>query len=202
MFIETEEDLRAIYGHPKETVVKKMLNKLDHHCRHFISLSPFLVMATSRIDGHADASPKGDRPGFVEVQDDRTLLIPDRIGNNIADSLSNIIQNPEIGLIFFIPGIRETLRVNGTCQISADEKLLDFFSEQGKPPRSVISVEVREAYMHCGKSIIRSELWTDTNKISQKDFPTLGKILADQISELDAESTDKGLENSYKNRLY
>ncbi len=202
MFIKTEDDLRAVYGQPKTKTLEKILPNLDHHCEHFISLSPFLVMATSDVNGHADASPKGDVAGFVQVQDKQTVLIPDRIGNNIADSLRNIIHNPEIGLIFFIPGIRETLRVNGTCQISVDPALLTRFEEKGKLPKSVFSVNVREAYMHCGKAVIRSDLWGETQKIARKDFPTLGTILADQIAGLDAESSDKGLEHSYENKLY
>ena len=202
MLIQTEEDLRALYGQPKPKTLEKILPGLDHHCQHFISLSPFLIMATSDTDGRADASPKGDAAGFVHVKDPQTILIPDRVGNNITDSLINVINNPEIGLIFFIPGIRETLRVNGTCQIIADKELLKRFEEKGKAPKSIFSINVREAYMHCGKAIIRSDLWGETHKISQKDFPTLGTILADQISGIDAETSDKRLEHSYQNNLY
>ncbi|MEH6402763.1 MAG: pyridoxamine 5'-phosphate oxidase family protein [Sneathiella sp.] len=202
MPIENEEALREIYKQPKESVLKKILPKLDKHCRNFIEHSPFLVMATANSEGQADASPKGDAPGFVKVADDFTLLIPDRIGNNIADCLTNILQVPEVGLIFFIPGIRETLRVNGTCQITTDEELLASLAAHGKPPRSAFKVTVREAYMHCGKSIIRADLWGEANKINQNDFPTLGQIISDQITGVEAASTDAHLEKSYKDNLY
>ncbi|MFT6556589.1 pyridoxamine 5'-phosphate oxidase family protein [Sneathiella sp.] len=202
MSINSLEELRAIYGEPKEAVLKKILPSLEDHGKNFIARSPFLVLSTSGKNGQADASPKGDMPGFVHVPDNQTILIPDRIGNNITDSLRNIIENPEVGLIFFIPGIRETLRVNGPCQILADADLLDRFKEKGKAPRTVLKVTVREAYMHCGKAIIRSDLWGDTHKVSQKDFPSLGKILADQIAGLDGQELDESLEKSYSDRLY
>jgi len=202
MAVKSEEELREIYKHPKESVLKKILPKLDKHCRNFIEHSPFLVMATANSEGQTDASPKGDAPGFSKVLDDHTLIIPDRIGNNIADCLINILQVPEIGLIFFIPGIRETLRINGSCQIVADEQTLNPHTVDGKPPQSVFKVTVREAFMHCGKSIIRSDLWGQNNRLDQKDFPTLGQIMSEQIGGLDAADTDKRLENSYKNKLY
>ncbi|GLQ07703.1 pyridoxamine 5'-phosphate oxidase family protein [Sneathiella chinensis] len=202
MKIDTLEKLESLYGPVREAVRKKLLPSLDPHSRHFISLSPFLVMATSNRDGWEDASPKGDEPGFVRVVDDKTLLIPDRIGNNLTDSLRNILENPEIGLIFFLPGIRETLRVNGPADIIAAPDLLQEFSVNGKPPRSVIRVTVREAYMHCGKSIIRSDLWGDSHRIDQKSFPSLGQILADQIAGHDVRELDAALETSYKEKLY
>ncbi|WP_169544790.1 pyridoxamine 5'-phosphate oxidase family protein [Sneathiella aquimaris] len=202
MSINSLEELRAIYGEPKEAVLKKILPSLEDHGKNFIARSPFLIMSTSDKNGRADASPKGDMAGFVLVPDNQTILIPDRIGNNITDSLRNIIENPEVGLIFFIPGIRETLRVNGPCEILADADLLDRFKEKGKTPRTVLKVTVREAYMHCGKAIIRSDLWGETHKVSQKDFPSLGKILADQIAGLDSLELDESLEKSYSERLY
>ncbi len=203
MPIQTEEELRAIYAEPKEAVLQKILPRLEKHSRNFIAHSPFIVMATSDAKGHADASPKGDAPGFVHVSDDKTLLIPDRIGNNIADSLRNILENPEIGLIFFIPGIRETLRINGKCEIVSDTGTLSALEAQGKAPRSALKVTVREVYMHCGKSIIRSDLWGESNKIDRSEFPTLGKILADQVAGRDeAEKLDEYLEHSYKENLY
>lgn len=202
MPITNEEDLRKIYKQPKEGTLKKILPKLDKHCRNFIKHSPFLVMATTNLEGHADASPKGDAPGFTKVVDDHTLIIPDRVGNNIADCLRNILQVPEIGLIFFIPGIRETLRINGSCTIVADADLLAPHAINGKLPRSAFKINVREAYMHCGKSIIRSDLWGESNKIARSDFPSLGQIISDQVAGVDAESSDAYLEQSYKNNLY
>ncbi len=202
MPVNNEEELRKTYKEPKGSVLKKILPKLEKHCINFIQHSPFIVISTSNKKGHADASPKGDAPGFVSVIDDKTLLIPDRVGNNIADSLRNILENPEIGIIFFIPGIRETLRVNGSCIITTNEKALTKLGVNGKLPRSAIEVSVHEAYLHCGKSIIRADLWGETNKIEQQAFPTLGAMLADQISGLDKDETDIHLEQSYKTNLY
>lgn len=202
MPVTTIEELRQIYGEPKETTLKKILSALDKHCINFIAHSPYIILSTSNKNRHADASPKGDKSGFVQVVDRSTLLIPERVGNNIADSLINILENPEIGILFLIPGIRETLRVNGTCEIVSDTDILSAFSVKGKLPRSVIKVSVREAYLHCGKSIIRSDLWGDTHKITQKNFPTLGTMLGDQIAEIDGKTSDQYLERSYKKNLY
>ncbi len=202
MPITTMNDLRDIYGEPKDAVLKKILPRLEKHSKNFIAHSPFLVMATANGEGQSDASPKGDAPGFVHVADDQTLFIPDRIGNNIADSLRNILENPEIGLIFFIPGIRETLRVNGACDIVTDAEILQSLMVDAKSPRSAIRVSVREVYMHCGKSIIRSDLWGESHKLQRSEFPTLGQILSDQIKGLEAEPVDRSLEHSYKENLY
>lgn len=172
------------------------------HFRHFISLSPFLVIATSGKNGQADASPKGDAPGFVQIVDDKTLLIPDRPGNNRTDSLSNILENPEVGLVFFIPGLRESLRVNGACEIIEDTETLGKLTAQGKPPVSALKVTIREIYMHCGKAVIRSKLWADDYKIEQNKFPSLGKILADQIGDMDARKAEQAIEEAYVKHLY
>lgn len=202
MPVNNEEELRKIYKEPQNAVLKKILPKLEKHCKNFIQHSPFIVISTSNKNGHADASPKGDNPGFVSVIDDQTLLIPDRVGNNIADSLRNILENPEIGIIFFIPGIRETLRINGSCKITTDGDVLGKLDANGKAPRSAIEVSVREAYLHCGKSIIRADLWGGKNKINQQDFPSLGTMLADQIAGVNGKESDDYLEHSYKNNLY
>lgn len=202
MPITTIDELRQIYGEPKEATLKKILPVLDKHCINFIAHSPYIILSTSNKSRKADASPKGDNPGFVQVIDKSTMLIPDRVGNNIADSLVNILENPEIGILFLIPGIRETLRINGTCEITSDTGILSTFAVNGKLPRSVMKVSVSEAYLHCGKSIIRSDLWGDTHKIEQKNFPTLGTMLADQIADVDGKTSDQYLEQSYKHKLY
>ena len=194
--------LRDHYGTVSRTAALKQLLKLDKHCRHFIGRSPFLVMATSDAEGHCDASPKGDAPGFVTVQDDTTLLIPDRLGNNRVDSLQNILANPHVGLIFFLPGYQETLRVNGKARISTDPDLLAATAHAGKPPKSVIVVTVEEAYMHCGKALIRARLWDPGRHIDKGSFPTLAKIVSDQIDTLDQAEADAHIEDTYKNRLY
>src|SRR6202045_2781437 len=142
--VEDLEGLRELYGTPSDRSVKKQLSRFDEHCRAFIARSPFLVVASSDPSGRCDASPKGDAPGFVHVLDDETLLIPDRLGNNRVDSIGNILQHPRIGLIFFVPGIRETLRVNGRAQITTDPVLLGPTTVNGKPPRSGILVTADE----------------------------------------------------------
>lgn len=202
--IETVDQLRELYPAPTGVVELKALTKLEKHCRNFISKSPFLVLSTGAVDGGMDASPKGDAPGFVRVVDDNTILIPDRVGNNRADSLVNIIGNPHVGLIFFIPGVGETLRINGRASLTTDADLLASFTVQGKPAKLVIEVQVDEAYLHCAKAILRSKLWQDDYKLDRKDFPTLGRMVADQIEsmKIDVEEADAYIEESYRERLY
>jgi PPOX class probable FMN-dependent enzyme len=201
--IEDIGEIREIYGEPNERAVKKQLVKLEKHSRAFIAMSPFLVMASCDAEGRCDASPKGDAPGFVHVLDDETLLIPDRLGNNRIDTISNLLEHPRIGLIFFVPGLRETLRVNGRAQITTDPALLEACIAQGKLPRSGILVDAEEVYFHCGKAIIRSDLWNPAKQIKTSEFPSLGIIIADQIGQtMKAEEAERLTEESYKTRLY
>ena len=194
--------LRERYGQPSERAVKKELDRLDRHCRHFIARSPFLVMATAGADGRCDASPKGDGPGFVQVVDDVTLLIPDRLGNNRVDGMENILSNPHVGLIFFLPGVRETLRINGRAEIVVEEAVLTPMAVQGKPPTAAIRVAVEEVFMHCGKALIRSKLWDPTQHIAKGQFPSLARILADQIEGIEEKATDALIEDAYERQLY
>src|SRR5215510_12154832 len=149
--VEDIETLREIYGPPNDRSLKKQLSRFDRHCRAFIARSPFLVIASSDPLGRCDASPKGDAPGFVRVIDDETLLIPDRLGNNRIDTISNLLVAPGVGLIFFVPGLRETLRVNGKAQVTTDPALLEPCTVQGKAPRSGILITAEDVYFHCGK---------------------------------------------------
>ena len=194
--------LREHYGSVSRPAALKELSRLDQHCRAFIARSPFLVMATSDAEGRSDASPKGDAPGFVVVADDTTLLIPDRIGNNRIDGLLNILANPRVGLLFFLPGYQETLRVNGRARISIDPAHLDATAHAGKPPRTVIMVSVEEAYMHCGKALIRSHLWDADRHVAKGDFPSLGRIISEQIEEADIAGTERMIEKEYRDELY
>src|SRR5439155_3533175 len=163
----------------------------------------FLVMATSDPNGRCDASPKGDAPGFVQVIDDETLLIPDRLGNNRIDSISNLLSSPGVGLIFFVPGLRETLRVNGRARITTDPKLLEPLAVQGKVPRSGILVTAEEGYFHCGNTLIRSDLWNPDKMLKPSDFPSLGRIIAEQIGDgRSIEQSERYTAESYKTRLY
>ncbi|MFD2204751.1 pyridoxamine 5'-phosphate oxidase family protein [Kiloniella antarctica] len=201
--IKTVEDLQAIYGERSPRADKKVLSRLDKHCRTFIAHCPFLTLATSSEATGTDCSPKGDAPGFVKVLDDTRLAIPDRPGNNRIDSPLNMLDNPQIGLLFMIPGVKETLRVNGNVEISIDPALLDILSVEGKRPRCAFIVTVKEAYIHCAKSIMRSDLWNPEKHIERKTLPSMGRILADHIAEeLDAEAYDASMEERYRKELY
>jgi uncharacterized protein len=200
--IENVEHLRESYGAPSERALKKQLSRIDRHCRDFIARSPFLVIASADPSGRCDASPKGDAPGFVQVIDDTTLLIPDRLGNNRMDTLANLLARPGIGLIFFVPGINETLRVNGRACITTDPALLEPLAVNGKVPRSAILVTAEETYFHCGKALIRSDLWNPDKQVRRSDFPSLGRILADQIGGISVEESERYTAESYKTRLY
>lgn len=195
------DQVRALYPEPTDVATRKVLDRLDRHCRHFIGLSPFVVIASSAETG-ADATPRGDAPGFVAIVDDRTLLIPDRRGNNRIDTLTNVTRNPAVGLLFMVPGINETLRVNGTGEIVFDPATLAPMSAQGKAPTSALRVSVLEAFFHCGKALIRSRLWQMDSQIDRREFPTLGRIISDQVAGIDAAAADENLEEAYRNRLY
>ena len=200
--VEDLERLREIYGAPNERSLKKQLSRFDNHCRAFIARSPFLVIASSDPSGRCDASPKGDAPGFVQVLDDETLLIPDRLGNNRVDTISNLLARPGVGLIFFVPGINETLRVNGRARITNDPALLSPLAVIGKVPRSAILVSAEEIYFHCGKALIRSDLWNPEKQLRRSEFPSLGRILADQIGGISVAESERLTAESYRTRLY
>jgi PPOX class probable FMN-dependent enzyme len=194
--------LRECYAEPSERAVLKTQHALDGHMRRFISLSPFLCLGSSSADG-ADVTPRGDQPGFVHVLDDTTLLIPDWPGNNRLDTLQNIEANPQIGLLFLIPGFSESLRVNGAAEISIDPALLARWNVNGKQPRSVLRVTVREAFLHCGKAILRSRLWDESARVDRATMPSYGQMLKDQIDIRDtAEQIQASVEDAYKTRLY
>lgn len=179
MSIDSIVTLRAIYGPAKARSVKKQIDHLDRHCIRFISLSPFLVVASASATGAPDASPRGGVPGFVHVVDTRTLLIPDSPGNNRLDSLSNLVESPQIGLLFMIPGMDETLRVNGTVRLRNDEAALVPFAGDARI-RIAIEVKVTDAYLHCAKAFMRSKLWDATRHIDRAALPTMGEMLNEQ----------------------
>src|SRR5438874_3476612 len=157
--ITSEAELRELIGSPQELVVSKIANRLNGLTRQFVKRSPFMCLATSAPDGSCDVSPRGDPAGFVQILDESTLLIPDRPGNRLADSLRNILANPHVGLLFVIPGIGDTFRVNGRATLVTDEELLAECAVEGKPPKLGILVEIDEAYTQCSKALIRSDLW-------------------------------------------
>jgi uncharacterized protein len=203
MPINTEDALRAHYPVQSKIVRLKCLPAIDEHIARFISLSPFLVIGSSHPDSGTDVSPRGDAPGFVQVLDANTIMIPDRPGNNRLDTLSNMMANPEIGLIFMIPGVEETARLNGRATIVTDAEKLSEFEVNGKPPRAAILVDVREAYLHCAKALKRSKLWDDDYRVDRSELPTLGKMVSDQINgEISVEDADAGVEASYRDRMW
>jgi uncharacterized protein len=202
-FVATREALRDHYKPASDIALRKELRTFDRHARAFIARSPFVLIGSSDRDGNADVTPKGDRPGFVAVLDDVTLAIPDRPGNNRLDTLENILVNPAVGLIFLIPGMNETLRVNGEARITLDEGLRGQLAVEGKPPLSVIVVKAKAIYMHCAKAFMRSDLWKPESWPPRADMPTLGEILKDQLALAEsAEQADRRLDEVYRATLW
>lgn len=200
--ITSAEALRALYGPPSPRSLAKQLDHIDAHCRAFIALSPFLVLSTQGPDGLGDATPRGDHPGFVGVADEKTLIIPDRPGNSRVDSLSNLVERPGIGLLFLIPGFDETLRVNGTAVIEDDVALRTAHAINDRLPLTVLVVTVREAYLQCGKALMRSKLWAEESRVERARLPTMGEMIRDQTrSSAPAESQAEMVER-YKAALY
>ena len=194
-------DLASIYPKPSERVIAKARPSLDAHSKKFIAMSPFCVLATSGSDGSVDASPRGGTPGFVHVTGANGLLMPDRSGNNRIDSFRNIVEGSGLlQLIFFVPGIDETLRVGGRGTLSSDPELMATMIEFGKPPRAVLRVEVKEAYFHCGKALMRSRLWSQDVQTDPKTLPNISKIVHDQ-TRLGEPESDETIIARYKEQL-
>jgi PPOX class probable FMN-dependent enzyme len=202
--IDSEPQLRGLYQEPMELALLKQLDWLDEHCRNFLAHSPFAVIASTRPGRGTDVSPRGDAPGFARVLDPNTIAIPDRPGNNRLDTMSNIVADAEVGLLFFIPGIDETLRINGTARLSRDPELLAAGAVNGREPRMIVLVSVREAFLHCGKALKRSRLWHDDYRIEKKNFPSLGRMIVEQTKPkaITVEQADAVVEEGYVNGLY
>jgi PPOX class probable FMN-dependent enzyme len=201
--LKAESDLRAIYKQPSAGASAKSLATLDVHSRRFIELSPFACLGTTGPNGLGDVTPRGGEPGFVHVLSSTHLAMPDRPGNNRLDSLTNILKQPGVGLLFFVPGFEDTLRVNGVAQITTDPVLMQRFVANGKLPISVIVIEVREVYLHCAKALRRAGLWRLESQIPRGSFPTAGQIYRDQLAlEKDAAAIDQALEKDARERLY
>ena len=203
--VTSRDELREIFKMPSERAVLKERRALDEHDRAFIAASPFLLLATANAAGQCDVSPKGDAPGFVLVLDDRHLVIPDRPGNNRLDGMSNIVENPHVGMIFLVPGREETLRVNGRASIIRDEEILDRASVMGKRPPVGIGVEVEECYLHCPKAFRRSKLWEPEQWLDRKALPSMARVLWDQLPVKPAatpEEYERASEEGLKRTLY
>jgi PPOX class probable FMN-dependent enzyme len=194
-------DLAAIYPKPTPRVIAKARPEIDVHAKNFIAMSPFCVLATSGSDGSVDASPRGGNPGFVHVEGPNRLLMPDRSGNNRIDSFKNIVEGSGfVQLIFFVPGIDETLRVGGKGRLTTDPDLLASMVEFGKAPRVVLGIEVGEAYFHCGKALMRSRLWSQDYQVKRSEFPSIAEVIHDQTTLGEPES-QAVVEARYKTQL-
>lgn len=202
-FITSRDGLRAHYKQASDGAVRKELPALDAHARRFIERSPFVMIGSSDGNGNGDVTPKGDRPGFVAILDDRTLAIPDRPGNNRLDTWENIVANPAVGLLFLIPGMNETLRINGIGRITADAELCVRLAVDGRPAISALVVEIRASYMHCAKAFMRSALWKPETWPAREEMPTLGEMLRDQLAlSVAASDIDRDLDDAYKKSLW
>lgn len=202
--LETESDLRSFYGEPMKNSVLKVKDALDAPSKEFIADSPFLCLATVSPDGAGDCSPKGDPPGFVKILDDKTIAIPDRMGNNRLDSLSNLIQDPRLGILFFVPGRNDTLRINGRGVICRDPKLMAELAHNGKEPTVVLVVRIEEVYLHCPKALMRSDLWKRGLDIQGMEtyVRDASRQLGKDLSEEEVKQKSKEYEEGLKDRMY
>jgi uncharacterized protein len=201
--LKTAADLRSVYKQPSSGAANKDIGRIDNHCRWFIGLSPFLCIGTTGPDGLGDVSPRGGAPGFVHVLDERRLAMPDRPGNNRLDSLGNIAERPGVGLLFFIPGFEDVLRINGLAHLTTDPALMARFGVDEKPPRSGMVIEVKEAYLHCPKAVRRAGLWKPESLIDRAAWPSAGEIYRDQLAlDLEAAVLDASLEKDARENLY
>jgi hypothetical protein len=206
LIIDTIDRLEAINGKASLATQMKILSALEAHSKRFIKRSPFLIVASGKA-GCLDASPRGDMPGFICVLDDTTLLIPERPGNRIADTLTNILEQPGVGLLLMIPGMNETLRINGNAYITDHAPYLAQLAHDGKVPKLAIVVDIQQVYFHCAKAFIRSGLWNHETFMSRSDMPTLGKIILEQIrgdgvTEEEIAQVDDSLVRDIKDNLY
>ena len=199
--IDDEAQLRALIGAPVETVQQKITDRLVPSTRRFVELSPFLCLATADASGRCDVSPRGDPPGFVRILDDRTLLVPERPGNKLADTLRNILANPRVGILFVLPGVGETFRVNGRATLVTDAELLAPCAIEDKPPKLGILVDVEEAYTQCPKAFMRSHLWDPARHVDRAALPTSGEILREILGpSFDGEAYDCARAERYARR--
>jgi PPOX class probable FMN-dependent enzyme len=203
---DTITDITSLEEHfdvPLDIAIDCMLDSLDKYQRQFIELSPFACLATADAEGQPAISPKGDAPGFIKIIDENTLLMPDRIGNNKVESFHNLVENPKIGLIFMIPGVRETLRISGSAGITTDHDMLKFAQVGKNPVKTGLLIKITKTYFHCGKAMIRSKLWDENSKLARGVLPSFGEIFKEEgkinASVAEAEAL---LEHAYTDELY
>jgi len=201
MRIESEQQLRALYGQVSPRAQQKQMHKLEQHSRNFLSLSPFVTLSTYASSGEMDCSPRGGEPGFTRVIDSQTIAIGDARGNNRLDSLSNIVQTGRVGCLFMIPGVDETLRINGSAYLSVDPQDLQYSSGDKNPAKSVLIINIEDVYLHCAKSMMRAKLW-HPQSIQQRDvLPSMGKMIADQVGDTDRIESNSEMIKRYREQL-
>ncbi len=198
MYIESEQQLRELYGFPMGRAKEKQLAALEKHSINFIEHSPFITLSSYAKSGALDCSPRGGEPGFIKVVNDTCILIPDAKGNNRLDSLVNMIETGNVGCLFLIPGVDETLRVNGVARISTDKVHLGLFNGEKHAPKSCIEISITEVFLHCAKALMRSELWSENAKIDRSSFPSMGRMINDQLSLLDEPESQESMVKRYK----
>ena len=195
-----EDALRSLIGEPSNVVRSKVTDRLNELTRQFVERSPFLCLATSSADGTCDVSPRGDPAGFVRILDERTLLLPDRPGNRLADSLRNVLQNPHVALLFVIPGVGDTFRVNGRATIVTDPELLEPCAVEGKMPKLGLRIEIDECFTHCSKAFLRAQLWDPDRYVPREELPSSGEILRTLDPAIDADEYDAERAERYARR--
>ena len=200
-FVTDEASLRAVHHQPMSRATDKVLRALDEHCLRIISLSPMCMVATQGPNG-ADVSPRGDPAGFVRVLDERTLLLPDRVGNNRLDGMTNLLVNPRIGLLFLVPGMNETLRINGTARITDDARLLGPSVVNNRVPKVGLVVAVEEAFLHCSKALVRSALWDSARHIERASLPSYAEMLLDHVKDLTPDENERQTREMAERGLY
>ncbi|MFD1019294.1 pyridoxamine 5'-phosphate oxidase family protein [Thalassobacillus hwangdonensis] len=202
--ITSHEALTALQGEPGKLAANKVIKGLDPLCEAYLAATPFVVLSTSNSNGDCDSSPRGDAPGFIYVQDENTLYIPERPGNKRMDSLHNILDNPHIGMLCMIPGLNETLRINGSAALTTDPSILEKMEANGKLPKLAIKITVKECYIHCAKAFIRSHLWKPESWQEKSELPVPAKMIAAHVKlpNVDEASVVSSLNESYSKRLY
>lgn len=181
MYIKSEEELREVFDFPKGRAKHKQLTKLEKHSIAFINLSPFFTLASYNAEGRTDSSPRGGKPGFVKIINEQCILIPESKGNNRLDSLVNLLETKNIGCLFLIPGVDESLRINGTARISTAADYLALFTEEQNPPKACIEIQITEVFLHCAKALMRSKLWSSESLIERSSLPSMGVMINDQL---------------------
>jgi PPOX class probable FMN-dependent enzyme len=195
-----QDTLRGVLGEPSELVRSKVSDRLNDLTRQFVERSPFLCLATSAADGTCDVSPRGDPAGFVRIVDERNLLLPDRPGNRLADSLRNVLENPNVGLLFIVPGVTDTLRVNGRASIVTDPELLEPCAVEGKVPKLALQIEIDQVFTHCSKAFLRARLWDPEGFVSRDELPSPGELLCSVGADVDADTYDAERTERYARR--